>query len=108
MNNSTSLHIISNSLDNLEMSDHLELSEADQEEVSLALNELVSKALSQFFDELEGEEINNLYSLVMTQVEAPLLKIALDKVNGNQTKAAALLGINRGTFRKKLKEHALS
>ena len=49
----------------------------------------------------------NLYEMVLGEVEQPLLKAVLDFTRGNQSKAADVLGINRGTLRKKLKEYGL-
>jgi len=48
-----------------------------------------------------------LYDLVLAEVEAPLLEVTLTYVQGNQSKAAELLGLNRGTLRKKLKQYDL-
>ena len=45
--------------------------------------------------------------MVLTEVEAPLLATVLQHTGGNQSKAAEVLGLNRGTLRKKLKEHNL-
>ena len=50
---------------------------------------------------------NDLYNIVLQQVEEPLLELLLDYVDGNQSRAAECLGLNRGTLRKKLKIHKL-
>ncbi|RSN83327.1 helix-turn-helix domain-containing protein [Acinetobacter baumannii] len=55
---------------------------------------------------LETEK-DNAYNVVMELVEKPLLDLTLTHTRGNQTKAAELLGLNRGTLRKKLKAHGL-
>ena len=50
-----------------------------------------------------GDQIpENLYALVMTEMEQPLLEAVMRYTRNNQSKAAMILGINRGTFRKKL------
>ncbi len=49
----------------------------------------------------------NAHAEVMAILEKPLLQEALIKTSGNQTRAAAILGLNRGTLRKKLKAHGL-
>jgi DNA-binding protein Fis len=49
----------------------------------------------------------NLYQLALDEMEFPLLRRVMKDVGGNQLKAASLLGINRNTLRKKLKEHDL-
>jgi Fis family transcriptional regulator len=43
----------------------------------------------------------------MREVEEPLFKVVMTHVDGNQSRAATILGINRGTLRKKLKEFGL-
>ncbi|MDD2556803.1 MAG: helix-turn-helix domain-containing protein [Desulfuromonadaceae bacterium] len=47
-------------------------------------------------------EINDLYNMVLYQMERPLLRIILEKTKGNQLHAAKILGINRNTLRKKM------
>ncbi len=72
-----------------------------------ALDTAIRSALSQYLNDLDGENPGNVYELVLQQVEAPLLELILAHVDGNQSKAAEYLGINRGTLRKKLKAHQL-
>lgn len=76
-------------------------------ESSGSLSETVRESLLQYFSELDGNHPGNLYNIVLQQVEQPLLEIVLDRVDGNQSKAAECLGINRGTLRKKLKIYNL-
>ncbi|VAW68903.1 DNA-binding protein Fis [hydrothermal vent metagenome] len=71
------------------------------------LNTAIRSSLIQFLNDLDGENPGNIYDLVIQQVEAPLLELILRHAEGNQSKAAAYLGINRGTLRKKLKTHQL-
>jgi len=71
------------------------------------LRESVQRAVQNYFDHLEGELPNNLYDLVLAEVEAPMLEVVMKQVRNNQTKAANLLGLNRGTLRKKLKQYDL-
>ena len=75
------------------------------EKGSLSAN--VKATLIQFLNELEGDSPGNLYDMVLQQVEQPLLEIVMNHVDGNQSKAAECLGINRGTLRKKLKTYNL-
>ncbi|MCH9026031.1 MAG: Fis family transcriptional regulator [Proteobacteria bacterium] len=56
---------------------------------------------------LNGHQPKALYELVIGQVEKPLLRTVLDYAEGNQSLAADILGINRGTLRKKLRRHGL-
>ncbi len=72
------------------------------------LRECVRDALAQYFRQLDGYEACNLFALVMSEVEAPLLESVLEHTRGNLTRAAAILGINRGTLRKKLKQYNLA
>ena len=71
------------------------------------LNGIIRSSLSQFLNDLDGENPGNIYDLVMQQVEEPLLELIMQHVDGNQSKAAECLGINRGTLRKKLKAYNL-
>jgi Fis family transcriptional regulator len=66
------------------------------------------EALQCYFETLNGHKPAQLYELVMREVEEPLFKVVMDHVEGNQSRAAIILGINRGTLRKKLKEFGIS
>lgn len=72
-----------------------------------SLGEHTEEALSQYFASLNGHKPGDLYELVLSEVERPLLRAVLDYTGGNQSEAALVLGINRGTLRKKLKAYAL-
>lgn len=67
----------------------------------------IKRTMEQYFRDLDGEPPSAIYDMVMSCVERPLLEIVLAHAKGNQTKAAELLGINRNTLRKKLKEYDL-
>lgn len=67
-----------------------------------SLEELVTPRLSEFVARLDGKGENRLYDLVIESIERPLIRLVLGQTNGNQIKAAALLGINRNTLRKKI------
>jgi Fis family transcriptional regulator len=64
-------------------------------------------ALDQYFATLNGDRPGDLYDLVIGEVERPLLKAVMDYTHGNQSQAASVLGINRGTLRKKLRTYSL-
>ena len=66
------------------------------------------EALQCYFETLNGHKPARLYDLVMREVEEPLFKVVMSHVQGNQSRAATILGINRGTLRKKLKEFGIS
>jgi Fis family transcriptional regulator len=64
-------------------------------------------ALENYFATLNGDRPGDLYELVMSEVERPLFKAVMEYTQGNQSQAAGILGINRGTLRKKLKCYEL-
>lgn len=67
----------------------------------------IEGALGQYFQDLEGEAPCAVYDMVLARVERPLLAHILQHVDGNQTRAAEILGINRNTLRKKLQIYGL-
>ena len=69
------------------------------------LRTCVRKAVENYFRHLDGHDVSELFDLVMAEVEVPLLESVLAHTKGNQSRAAAILGINRATLRKKLKRH---
>ncbi|HDZ15853.1 MAG TPA: DNA-binding transcriptional regulator Fis [Methylophaga aminisulfidivorans] len=79
----------------------------DAAQTTAPLNECVTRAIADYFQQLEGHPAANLYEMLMTEVEVPLLKATLEHTSGNQSRAAEILGINRGTLRKKLKQYGL-
>jgi len=72
-----------------------------------SLQDNVAAAMARYFEDLDGQQTRDLYNLVMSEVEPPLLKSAMAYTRNNQSKTAALLGLNRGTLRKKLKQYKL-
>jgi Fis family transcriptional regulator, factor for inversion stimulation protein len=74
----------------------------------IPLRDHTEQALSTYFDSLNGHRPGRLYDLVMREVELPLFQAVMDYADGNQSRAATILGINRGTLRKKLREYGLS
>jgi Fis family transcriptional regulator len=71
------------------------------------LSALTDEALKSYFASLNGHRPGDLYQLVIGEVEKPLFKAVLSYTKGNQSRAAEILGINRGTLRKKLKSYEL-
>jgi Fis family transcriptional regulator len=67
----------------------------------------VEKALHQYFQHLEDEPVTDLYSMVISEVEGPLLEAVMKQSGNNQSKASIMLGLNRGTLRTKLKNYGL-
>lgn len=72
-----------------------------------SLSECVTHAVEEYFSHMDEAGTRDFYDLVMQKVEAPLLNIVMRETNQNQSAAAEMLGLNRGTLRKKLKQHGL-
>ena len=72
-----------------------------------SLRDHVAEAMQRYFQDLDGQDTRDLYAIVMAEVEPPLLEAAMQYSRQNQSKAAELLGLNRGTLRKKLKQYNL-
>lgn len=71
------------------------------------LRQHVQFAVEQYFAELEGEMPTYLYDTFLQELEMPLLTVVLEQTQGNQSKAAKILGLNRGTLRKKMQQYGL-
>ena len=72
-----------------------------------SLRESVSIAVRQYLKELDGQMATDVYDMVLAEMEAPLLEEIMEYTRNNQTKASIMLGLNRGTLRKKLKQYKL-
>lgn len=72
-----------------------------------ALHSAVHKALENYLQQLDGQPVTDLYETVLNEVEAPLMSAVMRYTGNNQSKASTMLGLNRGTLRKKLKQHGL-
>ena len=62
----------------------------------------VREALDEYFRDLDGQPPHAVYDMVLACMEKPLLEYVMNRAGGNQSKAAAILGLNRNTLRKKL------
>ncbi len=58
--------------------------------------------LKKYFNSLDGEEAHDVLKMVLDDVEPVVIKYVLDRVNQNQSRAAKILGLNRGTLKKKI------
>ena len=67
----------------------------------------VADSLEAYFGKLNGHKPKGLYETILDQVEPPLLKATLDYCEGNQSCTAEVLGLNRATLRKKLRQHKI-
>ena len=80
---------------------------SDPERDNNELSSTVRKVMRQYFKDLDGEKCSGIYEMVVNAVEKPMLEIVMLQAQGNQTRAAQLLGLNRNTLRKKLQHHGL-
>jgi Fis family transcriptional regulator len=71
------------------------------------IEQCVRDSLEAYFKDLRGAEPHSLYEMLVSAVERPLLDVVMREADGNQSKAAEWLGINRNTLRRKLVEHKL-
>lgn len=76
-------------------------------QVTTSLTSYVEQSVDQYLRVLDNPDVANLYNLVLEQIEEPLLKRVLKYVRSNQVRAAKLLGISRGTLRKKMKQYSM-
>lgn len=71
------------------------------------LRDSVAIAMQNYFAHLDGQDASDVYQMVLSEVEAPLLEAVMTYTRSNQTRASQLLGLNRGTLRKKLKQYGM-
>jgi Fis family transcriptional regulator len=71
------------------------------------INKSVQEGVEEYLQTMGDEPVTGLYEMVMSEVEAPLLRSVLVFTNYNQSQSAEILGLNRGTFRKKLRKYHL-
>lgn len=74
---------------------------------SRSLRGAVKRAIKRYYRNLDGENPIELYELTLSQIEPPLLEVVLKKCRGNQSQACQILGLNRGTLRKKMAKYGL-
>lgn len=96
-------HPESTALHNAHASSPLQL----QNQLDAPLRAHVERIVREYFLVLGEEVPTNLYDLILREVELPLLTVTLEQTRGNQSKCAQILGLNRGTLRKKLKTYNL-
>ena len=77
----------------------------DQNKSKRLLREFVRQEVKEYFKKIDGYPIDKVYNLVIGEVEKPLVEKTIKYFKGNQSKAAELLGISRGTLRKKMKQY---
>ena len=72
------------------------------------IEECIRENLEGYFKDLRGVEPAAMYDMILRVVEKPLLEVVMKQAEGNQSRAAEWLGINRNTLRRKLLEHKLT
>ena len=83
---------------------------ADGHAEPFSLRQAVERSLAVYLADIETEDelfVTNIYELVLSEVEAPLIEAVLRHTGGNQSRASTMLGLNRGTLRKKMKQYGL-
>jgi Fis family transcriptional regulator len=73
-----------------------------------ALRDCVARAVRRYLADLDDHPVCDMYDLVLREIEAPLFAEVMRHFDGNQTRTAAALGINRATLRKKLRQYGLA
>lgn len=71
------------------------------------LHDSVRQSLENYLKQLNGQLPSNLYELILAEVEAPLMEAVMEYTKNNQSRAAIVLGLSRGTLRKKLKQYGM-
>jgi len=88
--------------------EHLEKSEEPNgTQQASQIYDAVKSSIKRYLHELEDTEPSEMYAMVLSQIEQPLLESVLEHTGGNQSRAAEYLGLNRGTLRKKLRIYDL-
>lgn len=73
----------------------------------VTLRENVAEVIRHYFASLKGEEPRHVYDFFLDEIEEPLLTVVMKQTNNNQSEAARLLGVSRGTLRAKLKKFGM-
>lgn len=74
---------------------------------SITLRQAVRDTLKNYFTNIGNEQPVDFYSILLEEIERPLLEVLINHTHYNQVKMAQILGISRGTLRKKLKQHGM-
>ena len=100
--NEIAMHLNGHSENEKKTANHNGLRKEDEHE--LHLSQLLEKKLCDFVRKVKHSRPHNLYNVLIKEFERPLFNLALQEMDGNQMKAAELLGVNRNTLRKKMTE----
>ncbi|NUO76489.1 DNA-binding transcriptional regulator Fis [Lysobacter sp. 5GHs7-4] len=81
--------------------------EASRSGPRVPLRDHVATSIRRYLGDLNGSGTENLYEIALRELEIPLFAEVLQHCDGNQSRAASMLGIHRATLRKKLREYGL-
>jgi Fis family transcriptional regulator len=74
---------------------------------SITLRQSVRDTLKNYFTNIGGEQPVDFYSILLEEIERPMLEVLINYTHYNQVRMAQILGISRGTLRKKLKQYGM-
>ena len=80
---------------------------ASETPVPVTIRSCVEQSVRRYLQDMGGHQAENLMELVMEEAERPLLREVMQWTGGNQSQAANVLGISRGTLRRKLAKYNL-
>lgn len=72
-----------------------------------SLKSSVETTIKKYLESMKNQNINNLYDMVISEIEEPLMQVIMQYTNQNQSRAAVILGLSRGTLRKKLASYGM-
>jgi Fis family transcriptional regulator, factor for inversion stimulation protein len=78
------------------------------ENTGTCLHEFVQGVVNQYLDDMGSTPPDNLYQVIMAEVERPLIRAVLNHTGGNQSRAAEILGITRATLRNRIQRYKLN
>lgn len=81
--------------------------DSESEESKPCLKDVVTRAVAQYLDDMGNTPPDNLHERIMSEVELPLIRTVLNHTGGNQSRAAAILGMTRSTLRNRIRRYGL-
>tara|TARA_B100001057_G_scaffold102991_1_gene100306 strand:+ start:15229 stop:15483 length:255 start_codon:yes stop_codon:yes gene_type:complete len=75
--------------------------------INTPISRIIKNESLSYISKMNGQGVSNLHNLFISEVEKSLIATVLNHLNGNVTKTASYLGINRGTLIKRIKEYGI-